>query len=489
MLLISRRSARSAEPRSGLVSPQARSHTTRRPSRILIPVVAAGGLLALSAAAPGAHPAAAPGAHQAAAAARSVAPVPALSGPILAGRQLPAPLSTTACRATFHLNCYTPLQYRTAYDLNPLYSRGVTGSGRTIVIVDSYGSPTIQNDIKVFDAQFGLPNPVLQVDKFGTIPPFDPTNSTMVGWAEETTLDVEYAHSIAPGAKIVLAETPVAETEGVTGFPEMMNAEKSLIDQGVGDVITQSFGATENTFPGFSQGNYSSLLNLRYAFKDALIHGVTVLGASGDAGTTDDESDGATLYPYRVNSWPSADPLVTSVGGAQLSLDNNGNRLSPDVVWNDGFGAGGGGVSAVFSRPIFQIGVRSVVGSHRGTPDISMSAAVNGGAWVYWSFPGVGAPGWEIIGGTSEASPIFSGVVALADQVAGHRLGLINPALYALGALSQHGDHNTGLVDITSGNNSFGGVTGYNAAPGYDVASGWGTIDAAKFVPALARLP
>src|ERR1017187_4383044 len=230
MLFISRRSARSAEPRSGLVSPQARSHTTRRPSRILIPVVAAGGLLALSAAAPGAHPAAAPGAHQAAAAARSVAPVPALSGPILAGRQLPAPLSTTACRATFHLNCYTPLQYRTAYDLNPLYSRGITGSGRTIVIVDSYGSPTIQNDIKVFDAQFGLPNPVLQVDKFGTIPPFDPTNSTMVGWAEETTLDVEYAHSIAPGAKIVLAETPVAETEGVTGFPEMMNAEKSLIE-------------------------------------------------------------------------------------------------------------------------------------------------------------------------------------------------------------------------------------------------------------------
>jgi subtilase family serine protease len=146
-------------------------------------------------------------------------------------------------------------------------------------------------------------------------------------------------------------------------------------------------------------------------------------------------------------------------------------------------------VSAVFSRPIFQIGVRNVVAGHRGTPDISMSAAVNGGAWVYWSFAGAGAPGWEIIGGTSEASPIFSGIVALADQMAGHRLGLIGPALYALGALSQHGDHNTGLVDITSGNNSFGGVTGYSATPGYDLASGWGTIDAAKFVPALARLP
>ena len=160
----------------------------------------------------------------------------------------------------------------------------------------------------------------------------------MVGWAVETTLDVEYAHSIAPGAKIVLAETPVDETEGTTGLPEMMNAEKWLINHGIGDVISQSFGATENTFPGFDSGNFSSLLDLRYAFKDALAHGVTVLAASGDNGATDFESDLSTLYPYRVNSWPSSDPLVTSVGGTMLNLDNSGNRLSPDVVWNDGYG-------------------------------------------------------------------------------------------------------------------------------------------------------
>jgi len=267
----------------------------------------------------------------------------------------------------------------------------------------------------------------------------------------------------------------------------MMNAEQALINSGVGDVISQSFGATENTFPGFSQGNDSSLLHLRYAFKDALRHDVTVLAASGDAGATNYESDGATLYPYRVNSWPSSDPLVTSVGGTQLYLDNNGNRLQPDSVWNDGFGAGGGGVSAVFSRPVFQVGVKNVVGHHRGTPDISMTAAVNGAAWVYWSFPGAGAPGWELIGGTSEATPIFAGVVALADQMAGHRLGWINPPLYTLGALSQHTSLPTGITDVTTGNNSFAGVTGYNAVPGYDLASGWGTIDAYKFVHALAR--
>ncbi len=117
-----------------------------------------------------------------------------------------------------------------------------------------------------------------------------------------------------------------------------------------------------------------------------------------------------------------------------------------------------------------------------------MTAAVDGGAWVYWSFPGDGAPGWEIVGGTSEATPIMAGIVALANQQAGHRLGLINPALYALGALQQHRVPNTGIVSVTSGNNSFNGVTGFDAAPGYDLATGWGTIDAAKFVRALARV-
>ncbi|HUY50419.1 MAG TPA: S53 family peptidase [Streptosporangiaceae bacterium] len=479
MPTIHRGPARSAGSRSGRAASRGKSRMTRVAVKAL-PAAAVTSMLAL--AAPGAA-----GAPAVVARAGAVRPLPALSGPILHGKQLPAPLSTTACQTDFGINCYTPLQYRTAYDLNPLYHRGIVGRRQTIVIVDSFGSPTISSDIKVFDKQFGFPNPDLRIVKFGNIPAFDPTNSTEVGWAEETTLDVEYAHSIAPEAKIVLAETAVAETEGVTGFPEMMNAEESLINSGVGDVISQSFGATENTFPGFSQGNYSSLLNLRYAYKDALAHHVTVLGASGDTGATDYESDGATLYPYRVNSWPSSDPLVTSVGGSQLYLGNAGNRLQPDSVWNDGYGAGGGGVSAVFSRPLYQLGTRSVVGTHRGTPDIAMSAAVNGGCWVYWSFAGTGGAGWYIIGGTSEASPIFSGIVALADQVAGHRLGLINPALYALGAASQHGDPNTGLVDITTGNNSFAGVTGYNAATGYDLASGWGTIDAAKFVPALAR--
>ena len=132
-----------------------------------------------------------------------------------------------------------------------------------------------------------------------------------------------------------------------------------------------------------------------------------------------------------------------------------------------------------------------VVGGHRGVPDISMSGACNGAVDMYQSFQGQPA-GWYPTCGTSEATPLFAGVVALADQVAGHPLGLINPALYKMSALGKA----SGIVDVTSGNNTVsfpqGGklhtVTGFRARPGYDLASGVGTVNAALFVPELAKL-
>ncbi|MEV6793948.1 S53 family peptidase [Streptomyces sp. NPDC051320] len=405
--------------------------------------------------------------------------------PAVAGHQLvsgvSSPLPSEQCQAKWKIACYTPIQYRQAYNLNPLYRSGITGKGRTIVIVDSFGSPTVQHDLDVYSKQFGLKSTKVRVEKWGHVPKFDPKNSDMTGWAGETTLDVEMAHAVAPDAKIVLVETAVAETEGVTGLPEMMSAEKSLIDHGVGDVITQSFGATENTFPGFDKGDFSSIGKLRYAFKDAARHGVTVLASSGDGGATDNTADGNGYYTKRVNSWPSSDPLVTSIGGTQLHLDDKGNRTAPESVYND-YGAGGGGQSHVFRRPAFQNGEKKVVGSRRGTPDISMAAAVNGGAWVYSSYDPT-AVGWDVSGGTSEASPLFSGIVALADQAAGHRVGDINKALYTL---VHH--RSSGIVDVNDGtDNSYQGVTGYPAVNGYDMATGVGTVDAARFVPALAR--
>jgi subtilase family serine protease len=413
-----------------------------------------------------------------------------------------SPPTTAQCEAAIQIACYGPLQYQQAYGMKPLYAAGLTGAGKTIVIVDSFGSPTIKADLNTFDAAYGLPAPP-SLDIITPDGPVDQTNPDAPGWGVETSLDVEYAHAMAPGANILLVETPVAETEGTTGFPEIVAAENYVINHHLGDVITQSFGATEETFP-----NARSIFQLRGAYFNAAVHHISVLASSGDAGATDATAspDALDFYPFRVNSWPSADPLVTSVGGTHLQLDADGNRLAPDSVWNDGtelfnmFGppytpaSGGGGVSAVFRRPFYQDRVSHTTGRMRGTPDISMSAAVDGGANVYWSFTGAGAPGWNIIGGTSEASPLFSGVVAIADQAAGHDLGLLNPALYGRG-----GGRHSGVVDVTDGNNTvtfenpatdpFPGlhtVQGFDAVRGYDLASGLGTADGTALVAALS---
>jgi subtilase family serine protease len=411
------------------------------------------------------------------------------------------PPTEAQCVAAFTVPCYDPAQMETAYNEQPLFAHGITGRGQTIVIVDSFGSPTIESDLATFDATFHLPAPpsFQIIQPAGPVGPYNP--STMSGWAGETTLDVEWSHSIAPGASILLVETPVAETEGVAGFPQIVEAENYVIDHHLGEVISQSFGATEGTFP-----NARTLLSLRSAYLNAFFHGVTVLASAGDTGATGYSNvAGTLLYTHPAVSWPASDPLVTGVGGTQLSLNAAGQRTAPDRVWNDTYNqalndvffgnpgpnalAGGGGKSAVFSRPFYQNGVANTVGDARGVPDISMSAACSGLALVYHSFGGAPA-GWYVTCGTSEASPLFAGVVALADQLAGHSLGLINPALYALKA-----EHAPGLVPVTMGNNTVSftqngtlyTVQGYSAGPGYSMAAGVGTINAALFVPELAR--
>jgi subtilase family serine protease len=411
------------------------------------------------------------------------------------------PPTQAQCVSTFTVPCYDPGQIETAYNEQPLFSHGITGTGETIVIVDSYGSPTIQSDLATFDAQFGLPNPpsFKIIQPAGQVPAYDPTNSLMVSWAGETTLDVEYSHTMAPGASILLVETPVAETEGVAGFPQIVEAENYVIDHHLGQVISQSFGATEQTFP-----TTQSLLDLRSAYISAYYHHVTVLAAAGDTGAADYSNvAGTMLYTFPAVNWPASDPLVTGVGGTQLSLNAAGQRTAPDVVWNDTYNtalneafygnpgpnplAGGGGESAVFSRPRFQDSVARVVGNARGVPDISMSGACSGLVVTYQGFQP--NPGWYVVCGTSEATPLFAGVVALADQVAGHSLGFINPALYALKAA-----HAPGLVPVTMGNNTVSftqngtlyTVNGYSASPGYSTVAGVGTVNAALFVPELA---
>ena len=417
-----------------------------------------------------------------------------------AGHRSSAPPTTAFCEQNYHLACYQAGQLQAAYGLPALYRAGVQGQGTAIAIVDSFGSPTIRQDLATFDHEAKLPAPSLTIiQPAGRVPAYKQANAQMVGWAAETTLDVEYAHAVAPRARILLVETPVAESEGETGFPQIARAENYVIDHHLAGVISQSFGATEQTFPGAK-----ALRSLRSAYVNAELHHVTVVSASGDAGAADVGLDQSTYYLHPVTSWPASDPLVTAVGGTQLHLNSAGARTAPDTVWNDTYNrdvseyldgdagpnplASGGGKSIYFSRPAYQDGASNVVGNSRGVPDISMSGACNGAVDTYNSFPGQPA-GWYPTCGTSEATPEFAAVVALADQVAGHSLGLINPMLYQLATARAHG-----IVDVTSGNNTVsftqgGGVRtvqGFSARPGYDLASGLGTIDAQYFVPELA---
>jgi subtilase family serine protease len=407
-----------------------------------------------------------------------------------------APPTTGQCRQGLSIACYTPNQVRAAYRLPALYSRGVTGRGVTIVIEDSYGSPTIKSDLATFDRQFGYPAP----PKFSVIAPigkvakFNVHNGNMTSWAWETSLDVEYAHAIAPGASIELVETP-ATGSGSTNR-QVMQAEEYVVNHHLGAVLSQSFSSTE---AGWS--NEAQLQPLRAGVLDAYSHHVSILAASGDSGATTLAANGPGYYTQRVVNWQASDPLVTGVGGTELV--QSGAKYT-SVAWNDTYNravnklwsgttnpfprASGGGRSALFGRPSYQNDVKSVTGGRRGVPDIAMSAACNGAVDVYTSFQ-AGRVGWSEGCGTSEATPEFAGIVALADQVAGRWLGLINPTLYKL-----VGEHAAGLVNVTSGNNTvsfYGGskrytITGYSARKGYSLVTGVGTINASLFVYELA---
>lgn len=400
--------------------------------------------------------------------------------------------------------CYDPAQIQTAYDVAPLHAQGITGAGTTIAVVVPFGSPTIRSDLAHFDAKFGLmaPPTFRVVHPSGAVPRVDPRTATVAGWAEETTLDVEWAHALAPGAGILLVETPVSETEGTVGFPQIMAAERDVVDHHMATVISESFGANEQTF-----SSPQAVESMGATFVDAAEKGVTVVAASGDTGATDEKTPTGSAYSATPTvTWPASDPLVTSVGGTQLSLDAAGHRTAPDQAWNDTYDksvdeqvfgtaepepdATGGGVSSIFGRPPYQDGVASVVGGGRGVPDISMSGACSAPVDTYQGFRGPTPPGWYHECGTSESAPLFAAVVALADQEAGHSLGLVDPAIYAM---AQAGA--PGIVDVTRGDNTVSfsvrgkteTVQGYSAGPGYDLVTGLGTLDAALFVPELVH--
>lgn len=371
--------------------------------------------------------------------------------------------------------CFGPAQIRHAYDI-PGY---LTGAGETIVIVDAFQSPTIVSDLQLFDSAFGIPAPpAFNIIAPQGLTPFDPTNADQVGWSAEISLDVEWSHAIAPGATIdlVLAKSDMD--------PDILAAQQFVVRHDLGDVLSQSFGEGETCMaPNVFTAQHQ-------VFVRAFNEHMTVFASAGDDGAAQPDCTG-TGY-FLSASTPASDPLVTGVGGTHLNANYATGAYYFETVWNDSgepaaldFGAGGGGFSTIYPRPFYQDLVHTG-SAFRGVPDVTYNGDVFNGVLVAWSSSGMGAGLFFTFGGTSAGSPQWSGITALADQAAGHRLGLLNPALYAIAASPLY---HYALHDITVGNNTWdkSGVPGYSAAPGWDPASGLGSPNAARLIKLLAR--
>jgi subtilase family serine protease len=460
----------------------------------------------------------------------------------LAGGEVPP--SQAACNAV-QRRCFDPAAIHNSYNYASLLAAGNQGQGKTIAIVDSFGSDTIRNDLFVFSQQFGLPVPcganptspstpdgncsssvnprfdILNVQ--GSPPPTPPPPNNGNGqedhnlWALEVSLDVEWAHATAPLANILLVTTPTAETLGVQGFVQMMNAEQYVVNNHLADVISQSFASGEGAF-----ASTTDIMHLRQAFVDAQANHVTVFGSSGDGGTTNSTKEPVSnprAIPYPSISWPASDPLVTAVGGTYLCTDattgTSVDSVSPPIncqtspaVREVGWVGSGGGYSIVFPRPAFQntlpagstfvgssVGAPGPNSNMRGVPDIAYQASSRTGVLVYMTEPatttsGTGCGGanpcdigWFVVGGTSAGSPQWAGLLALADQIAGRDLGYINPALYQIASNSVK--YASDFYDVTTGNNQTTSIPGYSASQGWDAVAGLGTPNVANLIPDL----
>jgi subtilase family serine protease len=434
------------------------------------------------------------GASSAGAAGPSITPHKIKVDPLVLGHVAANPVGTFSCQSRplggSSPRCYQAFQMENAYNVTPLLKAGKDGRGRTIVIIDAYGSPTMASDLQEFDAAMGLPDPNFSViTPAGSPPPFDITDDNQFGWSIETTLDVEWAHAIAPKANIVLA---VAKSNDDT---DIYNVQKYVVNHNVGSVISQSFGEAEQCM------DPDLLAKSHTLFQKAANRGMTVFASSGDSGASQPacSGDGAVLSA----STPASDPNVTGVGGTTLLADADTGAYQHETAWTEAVfgcnppaldpsdsGCSGGGFSSVFKRPAYQS--KAVKGSARGVPDVSYNAGSDGGVLIRSATlnEGVGLPPDDqvffIIGGTSAGTPQWAGLAAIGDQMAGGRLGTLNKALYSIGRNKKL--YAKSMHDITEGNNDVAEVGGgYDAVKGWDPVTGLGTPNAANLLPQLVK--
>jgi hypothetical protein len=344
---------------------------------------------------------------------------------------------------------YVPDQIRHAYGFDQIrFQNGAVqgdGSGQTIAIVDAYDDPNIISDLKAFDQYFGLPNPVftkVAQDGSSNYPTAD------ANWAMEITLDVEWAHAMAPGAHILLVESQDSSYTNLLAAVDYAASKPGVA------VVSMSWGG----------GEFSSEASLDSHFTTPSGHtGVTFVASSGDSGA-----------PV---SYPAVSPNVLSVGGTSLNLDAQGNYSS-----ESGWSGSGGGIGRFETQPGYQQGVVTQSASKRTNPDVAYDADPSTGFWIYDTLNSSGSSGWSQIGGTSAGAPQWAALIAIADQ--GRNLAgeaSLDGATQTLPML--YGLPSTDLRDVTSGTSN--GNPNYSAGAGYDLVTGRGSPHADQVVAGL----
>jgi subtilase family serine protease len=363
------------------------------------------------------------------------------------------------------------------------------------VIVDAFSNPFVVRDLAIQSATFGLPTANFTTIAPQGVPKFNPADPNQDGWAEEITLDVLWAHAMAPGANIILDEAKSNQDA------DILAATKYAVDNNLGDVISQSFGEAEQCM------DPALLAQQHVLFQQAVNKGMTLFASSGDSGAAQFSCDGNSAI--EAASTPASDPNVTGVGGTTLNASDGPGAYIGETAWTEQlFGCNppavaptdincsGGGFSTVYPRPSWQASQVKGGEPHpgRGVPDVAYDAGVNGGVLTHCGICNLlngiepGNPNvFFIFGGTSAGSPQWSALIADADQMAGHRLGSINEQLYHLSQAQQ--SYAADFHDITTGNNDVAeiGGAGFNAAKGWDPVTGLGSPNAANLLPALAK--
>jgi subtilase family serine protease len=387
------------------------------------------------------------------------------------------------CLTASPAGCYTPQQFRTAYGIQPLLDRGIDGRGETVTVIVYAAGPAIsppqvtdiRQDLATFDGLFRLPPAHISVV------------TTLAGasspWAAATeeVMDTEIVHAVAPGAalRVVLMPSSPQDTPA-NAVAAMLAALPLAIDDT--DVVSFSAALGEHFF------SPAQAAQMRGTLRRAAARHVTVVAASGDSGAASDVFRFGTT-PVKEVSLPSSDPLVLGVGGTTLTAGPQAGSYLGETAWNQvvrggGIGASGGGFSGSFARPAYQGGVPGT-GATRGVPDVAGDASTG---MALAREAGGGSYELSSAGGTSAATPLWGGLMASADQLAGHDLGYVNPALYRIARSPLYG---RAFHDVTTGNNTVvingATYTGYQAGPGWDPVTGLGSPDAAVLVPILSH--